>query len=576
MHSFRLAGLVVLVLGALAARTPGAEPRLPVRPSLADLDAQIEAYRQENERLARELEGLSNGPTLLSPVLEKDVEPVTPPGRQPAAAPPVWPARVAQVEDAQPEQPPQGPVAADDRIDAHDAEIESLRQELATLREQLSEKADAGDEDGQESEYGGPGADSEEEPEDGEEGEAEGKPKLPECVDTSEEEFSVRVGARIHLDSTWGTDDGLEETFIGEGFQNGYEFRRLRIYIDGKGFGIFNYRIEPEFSNPSNFILRDVYMGVEDLPIGNFRIGHFREPVGLEELSSSNDIEFTERNVAAQQDPVRSLGFMFFDTYDEEMGAWQLGSFLDDFQDDFLTESTGDYGNVDSEARTIVGRLTRLVYWDEVSDGRSFMHVGGAVRYADDQDDEGLVLRFRPEIRDTFRQLGVESGDFDYYMDYGLEWLWQLGSLKFQSEYIATSIASDERPYLHGAYFLVGYFLTGESRDYDRATGIYKGITPYENFWWVETGDGRSSCGMGAWEIAARVSYMDADDDGLTALGGTNGTRGELHNFTFAVNWYWNPAMRVMTDFVVANLDDAVTGREAQTQAVVSRFQLAW
>ena len=64
---------------------------------------------------------------------------------------------------------------------------------------------------------------------------------------------------------------------------------------------------------------------------------------------------------------------------------------------------------------------------------------------------------------------------------------------------------------LYGSYVYASYFLTGESRCYDRRVGDFKRMTPYENFWLVRTPRG-ASAGWGAWEAACRWSYLDLSE----------------------------------------------------------------
>jgi len=91
-----------------------------------------------------------------------------------------------------------------------------------------------------------------------------------------------------------------------------------------------------------------------------------------------------------------------------------------------------------------------------------------------------------------------------------------------------------------GAYVMASYFLTGESRPYDTASGVFKRVKPNENFL---GGDG-----CGAWEAAVRYSYLDLDMAGDLASSNT-----ALHDVTAGVNWYWNPVFRVMFNYVWAH-----------------------
>lgn len=54
--------------------------------------------------------------------------------------------------------------------------------------------------------------------------------------------------------------------------------------------------------------------------------------------------------------------------------------------------------------------------------------------------------------------------------------------------------------------------------------------------------------GLGAWEVAARFSHLDLNDEGIIG--------GRLNNVTVGLNWYLNPNMRVMWNFVYADRDD--------------------
>ena len=62
---------------------------------------------------------------------------------------------------------------------------------------------------------------------------------------------------------------------------------------------------------------------------------------------------------------------------------------------------------------------------------------------------------------------------------------------------------------MNGFYVQGSYLLTGEHRPYNRALGIFSGIRPKRNF--LEDG------GWGAWELAARYSYLDLAASNFTS-----------------------------------------------------------
>jgi phosphate-selective porin OprO/OprP len=93
-------------------------------------------------------------------------------------------------------------------------------------------------------------------------------------------------------------------------------------------------------------------------------------------------------------------------------------------------------------------------------------------------------------------------------------------------------------------YAFVSYFLTGEHRPYDLGNGRFGRVKPRANFD-PTRGD------WGAWEIATRYSYLDLNDRDLTG--------GRLWNLTAGINWYLYPNLRLMFNYVYADLDDRVS-----------------
>lgn len=94
----------------------------------------------------------------------------------------------------------------------------------------------------------------------------------------------------------------------------------------------------------------------------------------------------------------------------------------------------------------------------------------------------------------------------------------------------------------HGWHGQVGYILTGESRCYDFQSGYIGGIKP---------------CGpCGAWELAARYSYLNLNDKDV--FGGSE------HNVTLGLNWYINCNVKFAFNYIRANINP--TGRIAGVQ----------
>jgi len=113
----------------------------------------------------------------------------------------------------------------------------------------------------------------------------------------------------------------------------------------------------------------------------------------------------------------------------------------------------------------------------------------------------------------------------------------------------------------NGGYLQVAYTLTGENRAYDRRMGTlareyYGKSGPFSNAFLIRDDDGHVHCGWGAWEIAARYSYVNLNDGtGLNRIQG-----GVLNGFTLGVNWYANANFNLMCDWVYNTRDDLAPG----------------
>ena len=95
-----------------------------------------------------------------------------------------------------------------------------------------------------------------------------------------------------------------------------------------------------------------------------------------------------------------------------------------------------------------------------------------------------------------------------------------------------------DAPTFHAFYFSGSYSITGETRPYVKSLGTIRRIRPKREF---RDGSG----GLGAFEIAFRVSYIDLNDQDVTG--------GELANVSFAFNWY--PTVPTRMSFNVIRAD---------------------
>ena len=298
------------------------------------------------------------------------------------------------------------------------------------------------------------------------------------------EKPSIKVRGRIQTDMV-GFDQEPASVALNGDIQDGVDFRRARIGVEGTILEVTNYRIEMDFAASGRPSFTDVYLGVSELPyINNIRAGHYKEWYSLEELTSSNYITFMERSLPVQAfSPARNWGISTFDHFEGECGTWALGAFrpgTDDFGDDI-----GDAGEW-----AVTSRLTAAPYYDEPSEGRYVVHLGGSASHRDPDSPNPLLgngtvtFATPPEIR--MMETGVGSVPnfastgallVNDYQIYGAEAALVWGALSIQGEMMAANadptLAGDDL-FFDGAYLYASYFLTGEHRNYNRKNRLLR------------------------------------------------------------------------------------------------------
>lgn len=347
---------------------------------------------------------------------------------------------------------------------------------------------------------------------------------------TEDGNFKLKIGGRIQNDWLWISEDNDIKTNIGEQ-EDGTEFRRARMYISGLINGNVEFKAQYDFAG-GDADFKDVYIGLTDLPFGKVRVGHFKEPFSLEELTSSKYLTFLERALPNAFAPSRNTGFMLHGNAlaasDPRM-TWAVGIFRD----------TPDDGDIqDDGGYNVTTRLTWLPWYAD--SGASMLHVGAAYSHRNPNDNTASFSE-RPEAHLTDRFVDTSDFDSDDVDLVGLEAAWVSGPLSVQGEYVFANADIASSADFHGYYAQISYFLTGEYRRYKPTEGAFSRVKPKVNYSYKEGG-------IGAWEVAFRYSGLDLSDSGIVG--------GQLHNMTAGLNWYLNPNTRVMWNYIHSDKED--------------------
>jgi len=342
-------------------------------------------------------------------------------------------------------------------------------------------------------------------------------------VENTDKSIKLKFGGRIMYDyGFYSLNDEAESNGYTLASSNGNEFRRARFFTSGTIYNNVDFKLQIDFTG-GKVTLKDAYITLKKLPIGNLKVGHFKEPFRLEALTSSKYITFMERALPISMIPERNSGFMLFNETSNKRFGWQLGLFRGaDKSTSDSPEANGDYA--------ITSRISGLAVKNE----KALLHLGASYSYRKPQEDKTYGYSVRPETHISDKYIKTNVDGVENVNLFNLEAALVNGSFSIQSEFSnakAKSTISNES--FKSFYAQASYFLTGEKRVYKNSISGFNRVKPNSNF---------GTNGMGALEVALRFSSIEGMDDD------------KMSNVTAGVNWHLNPATRVMANYVVSNI----------------------
>lgn len=378
---------------------------------------------------------------------------------------------------------------------------------------------------------------------------------------------TVKVTGFFHLDAGFYNQDTVNRATLGD-IEDGAGFRRARLAATGNVTERTSYMMEFDLAQAqARFV--DMWMQFTETPVGNIRIGRYRQPFGMTELTGIREIPFMERPLPFALSPFRQTGVMLFDTALDERMTWAASGYR------YLSDN---FGNVysDTGGYGVATRITALPidYGDS-----GLLHVGFDYSYNDPGRDlvqfantDGFFVGQNPNLGppgiDFLPIVAVppfvNTGAMPTSQTnlFNVEGAASWGRLLVQSEarWAQVELTDGTINTFPGAYAHARYVLTGETIPYNRQTGSFGRVKPAQpaDFW----------CGYwGAWEVAGRASYIDLNGTGLPGPGR------RLTDVTVGLNWYVSEHVKFQFNWIYADLDDPILG-DSQAQTYAFRGQL--
>ena len=371
---------------------------------------------------------------------------------------------------------------------------------------------------------------------------------------------TAQFTGRIHMDyRNYSPDYASGQTT--DGYQDAMEMRRGRFGVRGQIAKDFKYQLLANFGNDvgassTSSTIDEFWVNYDANPAAQVQFGTFKMPFSLEQLTSSNNIDFMERSLVGQNDseliPAKETGVMIH-------GVPATG---------FTYALAASRGRANKSATVdgadIIGRVTTNIA--EVIQNKDFVaHLGAA--YSTGNIKTGVTAASgRTEARNQSAWFtgSAMSGETERTRQ-GLEAAFAWKNIKLQGEqfnfkYDPTTGSDQE---IKGHYVQAVYNLTGESHNYKN--GVFN---------WIKPNTAVTSGGPGAWQVGIRASEFNAEDIAV-ATGKSN----RATAMTYGVTWFWNDNVRFMLNYVDTKFD-AVVGTSGSRvngeKAVMLRGQLSF
>jgi len=390
-----------------------------------------------------------------------------------------------------------------------------------------------------------------------------------------------------------------------------FEIRRARIGVKGKFAKDFKYEIVTNL--PGTASLDVGYLDYAKYEQVQLRVGKFKQPFGLEELISSNNISMMERSYLDQTVPGKKQGLQIMGT--PRTGMTYAASVFQ--QNDTERDISADGKS------SMAGRAT-LNFAEIMGNKEMVVHVGIAgldstyaigtssssqtsSTAAASDTQRGSISSFRSAGRglaNVFRgqvngeacnsSIVAASCPSEYQAQvkqraYGLEGIFATGPFKLMGEYSdgdykgtqgANAVSYDTKTY----YLETGYFITGEKYADSYKGGVFSSFKPKNEFD-LDKGN------LGAIELAFRAEGFDVDNSqvsggrlqgnlsqyasGKTNEYSSNGATSGAKTYTAGIRWILNPNMIIKANYAQTNLDNNLAPLDvASATAVIDKERL--
>lgn len=350
---------------------------------------------------------------------------------------------------------------------------------------------------------------------------------------------SVQLTGRIHFDARASDINSLGNTGAldsktdvdSKTLGDQFELRRARLGVKGKIAKDFKYEVVANL--PGTATVDVAFLDWARYEQAQLRFGKFKQPVGLEQLTSSNNIDFMERSYVDQFVPSKKLGAMLSgsvkgltyagSTYQMHDADLDMDSDKASYAGRVTYNFAEAFGNKDMVAHVGLSGFDAEYSLQPTQTGNTSSAADGRTRaslFSVRSGGRGLANAYRAQIGGdtaTGTGIGYNVGNSNTAQvdsrAYGLEGIFAYGPFKVQGEYLNNDIKGEYRDStvksdVNAFYAEALWLVTGEKYADSYKNGAFGAIKPKNSFD-LETGKG----GWGALEVGFRFDKVEADSE---------------------------------------------------------------
>ena len=387
--------------------------------------------------------------------------------------------------------------------------------------------------------------------------------------------FEMVFGARAHLDVHAFDNDEAHSSYPPFGSQipgsfpdSGFNFRRGYTDVTGKIYDL-GFKFQNDFAAgtfPGS--LREVWVSAKLGP-GLLTVGQFKAYRGMEELTSSNEVNMLERPSTSSTGIYSGRQWL--------MGVGYKGVFREQigYAADIMSLT---HAGMPISGSSYGGRL----FWVPFRNEGNILHFGFSYSM-DTSSSESLAAKFVDIYggrRGITKSLGVAgkssglSGDSSQ-STFALEAAYALGPVTLQGEYVNSTlddthlVSGGQKDSAIQSYYVQGsWFVTGERTIYRKERGALGKPKP-KGKW-------------GALELAVRYDFAENLAQSLIADPcGTGTSKCQVEVITLGANWYVRQGLRFMlnyylTEASIGNSGPGTPNRKDSPSVISFRTQLSF